>query len=164
MSEPSDSALAVATVDLSPLSEHLVFAVHRAGLALRRDFMMHMGDVQVRPMAFSALVLLGANPGIAQAQLAAALMIDKGTAAHLVGDLQRRGWVESSSRADDRRCKNIFLSPLGVHMIDRISVAVQLHTRRIQALLTTDEQQQLLRLLHRVGSMTQEPTQASAPE
>ncbi|HWK75700.1 MAG TPA: MarR family transcriptional regulator [Povalibacter sp.] len=139
-----------AAIDLGPLSGHLAFAVHRAGLALRRDFMAHMDDEQIRPMVFHTLALLGANPGIAQSQLASALAVDKGTMTHLVRDLERRGWVESGSRFDDRRCKDVFLSPLGVQMLERIKAAVQLHTQGVEALLTPDERQLLLQLLHRL--------------
>jgi len=139
-------------IDLGPLSGHLAFAVHRADLALRRDFMAHVGDEQIRPVVFQALALLGANPGIAQSQLAGALAIDKGTMTHLVRDLERRGWVESGSRFGDRRCKDVFLSPLGVQMLERIKAAVQRHTQGVDAVLTSDERQLLLRLLHRLES------------
>jgi DNA-binding MarR family transcriptional regulator len=130
------------------LNEHIEFAVHRAILVLMREFVQQSGGV--RPVTFNALVLIGANPGITQSELAGALMLDKGTAAHLLSDLERQGWIERRHRLRDRRWKGVYLSPSGVQETERLKAEVRKHANRFHSLFTPEEYRQLLELLNRI--------------
>jgi DNA-binding MarR family transcriptional regulator len=134
-------------VDFDVLKGHIGFAAHRALLVLKREF---SADVPVRPKVFNALVLIGANPGITQSELAGALILDKGTAAHLLRDLEERGWIERKNRLDDRRWKGVYLSPSGVQALASLKEDVQRLGQRIHVLYTEDERRQLLEMLNRI--------------
>jgi DNA-binding MarR family transcriptional regulator len=136
------------TLDYDVLKEHIGFAAHRAILVLMREFVMQTGGI--RPTTFNALVLIGANPGITQSQLAGALMLDKGTAAHLLGYLEMQGWIERRTLAEDRRWKGVYLSPGGVQEAARLKGEIRKLAVRFHGLYTREEHQQLLELLNRV--------------
>jgi DNA-binding MarR family transcriptional regulator len=140
-------SMACSDLDYDILKEHIGFAAHRAILVLIREFVMHL---RVRPVTFNALVLIGANPGVTQSELASALMLDKGTTAHLLRDLEQQGWIERRIRPNDRRWKGVYLSPRGVQEAARLKSEVRKLAQRIHSLYTAEEHRQLLELLNRI--------------
>lgn len=135
-----------AGLDLGVLNQHLEFVAHRTLLRLRRQ-LIHLGGV--RPVTYNALVLIGANPGMTQSEFADALVLDKGTAAHLMRELERQGWIERRHCSANRRWKGVYLSPGGVQELERLQRKVQPIAQRIQSLYTPSEYRQLLELLNR---------------
>lgn len=136
-------------IDTDILGSSLDFAMHAATAILRRDLLARF-DV-VRPVIFNLLVLVGANPGILQAQLADALLLDRGSAASLVKKLQHLRWVEHRVREDDRRCKGLFLSVTGARTLQNLKDQCQEHITRFKSLFTPDEYEMLLELLQRIA-------------
>jgi DNA-binding MarR family transcriptional regulator len=141
-------AVAGSNLSFDVLQMHIGFAAHRVVLVLTREFVTQTGGV--RPVVFNALVLTGANPGITQSELAAALMLDKGTAAHLLRDLEKQGWIERKTRLNDRRWKGVYLSPSGVLELARLKGEIRTLAERFHALYTPEEHCQLLELLNRI--------------
>jgi DNA-binding MarR family transcriptional regulator len=137
-----------AALDLSVLSQHLEFIAHRALLHLRRELIQQGG---VRPIAFNALTLIGANPGVTQSELAEALALDKGTAAHLSRELEEQGWIERRHRESDRRWKGVYLSPRGVQELERLKQKVSPVMERVRTLYTEPEYRLLTELLGRLA-------------
>lgn len=135
-------------IDLDVLKDHIGFAAHRAILVLMRGFVAQTEGV--RPVTFNALVLIGANPGITQSQLASALMLDKGTTTHLLIDLEEAGWIERRTLLKDRRWKGVYLSPSGVREAAKLKAAVLQLADRVHSLYTPEEHRQLLELLNRI--------------
>src|SRR6202046_3351104 len=86
----------------------LGYNVRRAQIALWRDFSRTVGQGEVRPAAFSLLILVEANPGIAQFELAHALDLDKAAVVGLLHRLQRRQWLTRRRSTEDRRRHGIF--------------------------------------------------------
>lgn len=142
---------ALSAIDLDMLAGHLGFALHRAATILRRSFVLRVSDSQVRPMTFNVLVLVGANPGIGQAELAAALALDKGTLANLIKGLQMREWLEVRHREDDRRRKGVFLSLAGVRALERFKAEVATHASAFNDVYTSAEMKLLFELLQRIA-------------
>ena len=66
-------------VDLDVLPTLLGFNIRRAQIALWRDFAHSVGEGEIRPGAFSLMLLVSANPGIAQIDIANQLGADKAT-------------------------------------------------------------------------------------
>jgi len=152
-----------AALDFDVLGQQIGFAAHRALLVLRRDFAQQVAPI--RPISFNALVLIGANPGITQSELANALILDKGTTAHLVRKLQEQGWIERNNRSDDRRRKGVYLSASGVQEVDRLKREIRKVSDRWSALFLPEERQQLLDLLNRIvaASATMSESRESPP-
>lgn len=135
-------------LNLDMLRGYIGFAAHRALLVIMREFVTQTGGV--RPITFNSLVLIGANPGITQSDFASVLMLDKGTAAHLLSDLEKQDLVERRNRLTDRRWKGVYLSPGGVQELARLKDEVRKLEARLHALFTPDERRQLIEMLDRI--------------
>lgn len=98
-------------INVSFLPNLLGYNLRRAQIALWKDFIRTVGAT--RSGIFSLLVLVEANPGIAQIDLANQLMIDKASIVGLIHDLQRRKWAERHQSSVDRRRQGIFLTAEG---------------------------------------------------
>ncbi|MBL8269285.1 MarR family winged helix-turn-helix transcriptional regulator [Steroidobacter sp.] len=147
--EDCEELASEAGIDADVLGTSLDFAMHSAMATLRRDLLARFKTV--RPVTFNLLVLVGANPGILQAQLADALLLDRGSAAALVKKLQQLHWVEHRVRADDRRCKGLFLSVSGARVLQNLKSHCQEHIAHFNSLFAPTECEQLLEFLQRIA-------------
>src|SRR6266404_5044763 len=87
------ASAASASIGLDVLPELLGFNIRRAQIELWRDFGATVSGGEVRPGLFSLLLLVGANPGIAQIDLANQLSVDKASIVALIDRLEEAGWV-----------------------------------------------------------------------
>ena len=126
------------------------FNVRRAQIALWRDFSRTVGQGEVRPAVFSLLILVEANPGIAQFELAHALDLDKAAVVGLLHRLQRRQWLTRRRSMQDRRRHGIFLTPRGQEAVNRLRDEMIEHEKRFTRLFTRDELTQLFAYLRRI--------------
>jgi DNA-binding MarR family transcriptional regulator len=128
----------------------LGYNVRRAEIALWRDFSRTVGDGEVRPALFSLMILVEANPGVAQIDIANQLDIDKATIVGLVQRLQRRKFVLCKESAADRRRQGIFLTEQGQEELDRLRREMLEHETRFTRLFSAQELAQLFSLLRRI--------------
>jgi len=126
------------------------YNVRRAQIALWRDFSRTVGQGEVRPAVFSLLILVEANPGIAQVDLANQLDLDKAAIVALLHRLQRRQWVTRRRSVEDRRRQGIFLTPRGQDMVNRLREEMLEHEKRFARLFTREELAQLFAYLRRI--------------
>ena len=56
-------------INVGLLPNLLGYNIRRAQIALWRDLTRSLGEVQVRPAEFSLMILVEANPGVAQIEL-----------------------------------------------------------------------------------------------
>ena len=66
-------------INVGLLPNLLGYNIRRAQIALWRDLTRSLGEIEVRPAEFSLMILVEANPGIAQIGLATQLDVDKAT-------------------------------------------------------------------------------------
>ena len=74
------------------------------------------------PTHTQALVEIGGHRRLAQGDLAALLRLDKSTTSRVVADLVARGWVRAVARRDDKRARELTLTPRGrakLALVDR---------------------------------------------
>lgn len=126
------------------------YNVRRAEIALWRDLSRSVGEGVVRPGVFSLMILVEANPGIAQIDLANQLDIDKATIVGLVNDLQHQEWVYRQQSTIDRRRVGVFLTPVGAKALDGLRREMLEHEKRFTRLFSTAELAQLFMLLRRI--------------
>jgi DNA-binding MarR family transcriptional regulator len=141
--------------DMGILSDLLGFNVRRAQIELRRDFIENLGDGVMRPGAFSLLVLVGANPGIAQVELVSVLGIDKASLVALLYRLEDAGWVKRSRSTEDRRRQGAYLTPKGKRHLVTLKREMLAHERKFVELFTAPEYRQLLAYLQRIFTARQ---------
>jgi len=137
-------------IGLDVLPELLGYNVRRAQIELWRDFGATVSEGEVRPGLFSLLLLVGANPGIAQIDLANQLSVDKASIVALVDRLEEAGWVQRKRSTEDRRRQEIFTTPAGAKKLAQLKREVQEHDAKYCKLFTDDELHQFLEFLQRI--------------
>src|SRR5262245_840414 len=63
--------------DLGVLDGHLGYFLRRAQVAVFQDFIRTLAAVDIRPAQYSVLVVIGANAGLSQADVAQTLGIER---------------------------------------------------------------------------------------
>ena len=106
----SDAALAgvvdahTTVIELGVLNERLGYFVRRAQLWVFQDFIRRLSPLDLSPAEFSVLVVIGANTGLSQSELAMTLGIERARLVRLLHRLERRGLTQRlPSSADGRR-------------------------------------------------------------
>jgi DNA-binding MarR family transcriptional regulator len=128
----------------------LGYNVRRAEIALWRDFSRTVGEGEVRPALFSLMILVEANPGVAQIDIANQLDIDKATVVGLVQQLQRRLCVVCRQSTVDRRRQGIYLTERGQKELNKLRQEMLDHETRFTRLFSSQELAQLFTLLRRI--------------
>jgi DNA-binding MarR family transcriptional regulator len=73
--------------------------------------------------------------------------ITSGTVTSLIDNLERKGYIERTSDANDRRRVLVDITPAAQAVLDKLLPAVQLVSRRLVERLGSQGQQQLIDLL-----------------
>lgn len=139
-----------AKVDLACLPRLLGFNLRRAHQCAWRQYVAVIGDKDIRPGLFSLLVLVGANPGIAQIELGTHLGIDKASIVALLDRLEKAGMLERLRSTRDRRRQGIYLTPRGTEALESLVAAVRTLERRMASRFTRAEFDLLLSFLRRM--------------
>jgi DNA-binding MarR family transcriptional regulator len=145
-----DSGTAARVVDRDILPELLGYNVRRAQIALWRDFVHTVAEGEIRPGMFSAIVLIRANPGISQIELAKELGIDKATMVGLTDRLEAAGWVVRTRSREDRRRYGLTLTAAGQKTYRELKREMLAHERKFVARYSAAERKQLIALLQRL--------------
>jgi DNA-binding MarR family transcriptional regulator len=124
------------------------YQLRLAQRAIFADFAETVGAEGISPGLFGVLVLIEANPGLKQQQLADAAHLDRSSLVPVIDKLEARGLVER--RAADRRSNGLYLTREGAALVRALRRRVQQHERRVTAGLSAREQRELMRLLNRI--------------
>jgi DNA-binding MarR family transcriptional regulator len=128
LSRTSQKKTGPAVIDLGVLNDHLGYFVRRLQVWIFQDFIRRLGSIDISPAQFSVLVIIGANEGLSQSELAATLGIERARMVRMLHLLDRRGLTERlPSSADGRR-----------HAL-RLTRAGQAHLRQAKALAAEHE-------------------------
>jgi len=137
-------------INVGILPNLLGFNIRRAQIAMWRDFGRSATLSTVRPGMFSLLVLVEANPGIAQVDLSRELDQDKATIVGLIDALQKRRWLVRRKSSVDQRRHGIFLTAAGRHGLEALRRDMLEHEQRFTRLFSPDEMTMLVTLLRRI--------------
>lgn len=143
------AARAVAALDFGMLPDLLGYRLRLAQLAVFRDFERSVGVLGVSPGRVGVLVLVEANPGLAQSRLAEAVGLDRSTLVPLLDRFEHDGLLERRA-GPDRRTNGLHLTDAGRRYLARVKRAVRAHEGRMLARLSDAERATLLRLLGRL--------------
>jgi DNA-binding MarR family transcriptional regulator len=137
-------------INVGLLPNLLGYNLRRAQIALWRDFNRTVREGDVRPGVFSLLILVDANPGIAQTDLANQLDIDKATIVGLVHRMERQTWVLRKTSALDRRRQGVYITSTGRTALKSLRDEMLEHERRFTRLFSSDELALLVSFLRRI--------------
>lgn len=133
-------------LDLDVLPDLIGYNLHRAEIASYRSFVKSFDGPRTTPKQFSALLLIGANPGISQIELGKLLGMDRATTMTLVQKMQDDKLLVREPSTVDRRRYELRLTKQGKILLTRLKN----HVRVQESLLTsqlTDGEKLLLREL-----------------
>lgn len=139
-------------VDLDVLNQHLGYFLRRAQVWVFQDFIKTLSVIDIRPAQYSVLVVIGANPGLSQAELADRLAIERARLVHMLDHLQKRGLTERLPSPTDRRSHALQLTREGQKVLKRAKALAAKHEARLAEKLGPDAREQVLNLL---GTMKQ---------
>jgi DNA-binding MarR family transcriptional regulator len=137
-------------IELGLLSGLIGYQLRLAQIAIFRDFAESLGRHEITPGLFGVLVIIEANPGLKQTELARATHLDRSTVVTVIDNLEKRGLVERRAAAVDRRSNALQLTAEGTVLLRRLKRMVTEHEKRLAKNLSENEQASLVRLLQKI--------------
>src|SRR4051812_16649795 len=104
-------------LDYDVVDDLLGYSLRRAQVAMFAAFHAATRGLDITPPRFTALVIIGANPGLSQSVLGAVLGIARSGAMTLTDWFEERGLVERRRRPGDARAWGLYLTPRGEGLV-----------------------------------------------
>lgn len=132
------------------LSEQVHYRLRRAHQRASSIFLETIGDAQLTPTQWAAMVTLRNEGALSQNQLGRLTFMDPATTQGVILRLVERGLVERSPDPQDRRRTSVRLTRTGQSLVSNLLAnAAQAHNRTLEP-LSTDECSTFLGLLARL--------------
>ena len=144
------SIVRVAGLSYGDLDEHFGYVLRRAQLAGFEAFHRATERLDITPARYTALVIVGANPGMSQSALGAALGTARSGAMMLADWMETRGLVERRHRADDGRSWGLYLTRRGEARLRDLKRRVRANDEAFAARLSSAERSQLRQRLEKL--------------
>lgn len=151
---------------LGPLPGYTGYLLRRAQLALFDNFISSFKPLGLRPAQFSVLLVMNANPGRRQSEIAAALGIRQANLVGLIDDLDRRGLAKRKRLLTDRRSHALVLTAKGNAILKKgLALQAQFEERLVGELGAAEHARLIasLRKLHGVLTSPEWSTGNTAP-
>lgn len=137
-------------VNFGILPNLIGYQVRMTQIAIFRDFSAALAEHEITPTQFGTLVIIDANPGVKQSELAAAIQLDRSSVVSLIDRMEREGYVKRTRVESDRRANALSLTREGVKLLSVIKPLVKRHEQRLLKRLSANERSQLTLLLGRL--------------
>jgi len=118
-------------IALDVLNNHLGYFARRLQIWVFQDFIRTLKRIDISPAQFSVLVVVGANRGLSQAELAATLGIERARLVRLLHRLEGRSLVERRRSDADGRRHALQLTPRGRAALARAKALAARHEQRL---------------------------------
>jgi DNA-binding MarR family transcriptional regulator len=138
-------------IELGALEDHLGYFVRRLQVWIFQDFVRALAAVDIRPAQYSVLVVIEANPGLSQADLAETLGIERARLVRLLDGLERRGFTRRQASPVDRRSHALSLTATGQDALKRIKSLAARHEANLAERLGVARRGALLDALRDFG-------------
>ena len=133
------------------LDEHFGYVLRRAQLAGFEAFERATAGIDITPARYTALTIVGANPGLTQSALGNALGTARSGAMMVTNWLEKRGLAERRSLPDDARAWGLHLTPQGASQLRKLNRRVRANDAAFAARLAPRERQTLKKLLDKLS-------------
>lgn len=139
-------------VKIGDLSGFLGYSLKRAQLRIFEDFIGCVAPLQLTPAQFSVLMLVEANPGRNQTEIASTLGILRPNFVALLDELESRALCLRSRSSNDRRSHILRLTEKGRAVLSRARKLVETrHEARLRELLGPENRDLLLAMLGKIA-------------
>lgn len=140
-----------APLDIGVIEGHLGYFIRRLQVWVFQDFIRTLAPIDIRPAQYSVLVLIAANPGASQSQIASRLGIERARLVRLLNRLEKRGLTERLESTKDRRSHALRLTPQGRKTLKRAKTLAALHEARLAEKLGPEQRKALIDSLRNFG-------------
>jgi DNA-binding MarR family transcriptional regulator len=147
---PADDAQ---PLDLTALTSIVGYPLRRAQLAVFEDFNRRFVALKLSPAQYSALVIIAANPGRKQSEIAGALGIQRPNFVAMMDELERRGLAERLRTPVDRRSRALALTAAGAALVARARRVQAEQEREVERLIGRKGREQLVAALARLSEL-----------
>jgi DNA-binding MarR family transcriptional regulator len=130
--------------DLGVLGGHLGYFLRRVQVWVFQDFIRTLATIDIRPAQYSVLVVIGANRGLSQADVAERLGIERARLARLLHRLERRALIRRLASPVDRRSHVLQLTTTGRVTLKRAKALAAAHEARLLGRLGAAQHRLLL--------------------
>ncbi len=139
-------------LDASGLKHVLGYQLAQAAVVCNQVFKHTVGTpLALRPVEYTVLQLISANPGCSAVRLARALAVTKPNITMWVDRLLERGLIERQPSATDKRSHELRASAAGQVLVRDATAAVLAGEAQALAHLTAGERSILAELLHKLS-------------
>ncbi len=107
------------------------FNIKRAMNVIAGDLRTTLTPFELRMVTYSALTLIGDNPSLSQAQLAAALSVERPNLVNVIEELAGRGLISRDRVPTDRRTNALRLTTQGARLLAQATEAVRAHEAQL---------------------------------
>ena len=117
----------------SELDGLLGYLLRRAQGAMHRDFMAAVSSLGLTQKQCATLWLIHANPAVSQAEVAAALGMDRATMMAVIDRLENRSFVIRKRSSVDRRRQDLYLTPAGQATLKKAKKRIAEHEEKFRS-------------------------------
>jgi DNA-binding MarR family transcriptional regulator len=135
---------------IGEIDDILGFHIRLAHGATYRHFMQSFKFLGMTQKQVSVLWLVADHPGIAQAELAKRLQLDRATVMAIVNRLTKRKFVVRGESETDGRMQTLTLLPAGAKALQDAKRAIRAHERWLKGRFTARELRTLIGLLRKI--------------
>lgn len=123
---------------------HLIRRLQQIAVAI---FMDEFRNYEITPVQYIALVAVRDRPGLEQQAIADLIAIDRSSAGRVFQFLEEQGFVQRVTPKNNRRTKQIFVTPAGTRLLAICSKLIRRAEARILKVLNTQDQKHFMQLL-----------------
>lgn len=138
-----------------PMGEYTGFLLNWVGARSRERFAAALDDLGLRPQQFAAMVVIDANPGMAQQDLVEATNIDPSTMVAMLDALEQTELAERRPHPTDRRKRALHLTAKGKRKLSDAREAAAQTGKETFGALDAEEFRELHRLLRKLAGFAQ---------
>lgn len=114
-------------IELGVLNNRLGYFIRRVQVWIFQDFIGRLAALDISPAQFSVLVVVSANPGLSQAELAGTLGIERARLVRLLHRLEQRGLIQRLPSSADARRHALRLTRGGRRVLARAKMLSEAH-------------------------------------
>ena len=131
----------------------MAFLLAQLGFAAADEFSRALDEHELTPPLVGIMRILQLQPGLSQQQLASMLGIVPSRLVALIDDLERRGWIERTRDAVDRRVNVLTVTAAGREAAGAIASVAKNHEKKMTGGLDAGERETLLALLTKLAAL-----------
>lgn len=136
-------------VDLDVLEDLLSFYVRSVNYGLSRDLDRRLAGLEVARGTgkITTLLLLDSHPGIRPSEIASATIRDRSAITRIVRAFVAAGLVEQRPSPDEWRAQELYVTPRGHELAERVRRVAKAQSEEYFAALTEEDRAHLMRIL-----------------